>query len=156
MSDIKDLDTLVPDEVYVTIKGEQIEIRPFKFLNLLKVLKILFKMMEGFSLELLDQFSIVKMLAENPDDMLKVFSLATGKPEKFFDDIDADEGVDVITTIYKTNQDFFVRKLRPKLEKLNALSNSQESQMISEQLQSDEEQEQPPKNKLEITTEMTE
>lgn len=157
MKDIDELEMLVPEEVFVTINSEQIEIKPFKFLNLLKVLKILFKMLEGIGLEELDQFSLVKLLVDNPEEMLRIFSIATGKQAGYFETIDAAEGIDLVTTIYKVNEDFFVRQLKPKLEKLNVLSSSPKSQMMPEQLQqNEEEQESLPKEELETETTKTE
>ena len=137
----KELDALIPEEVYVSVKGEQLQVKPFNFLNLLKVLKILFSMTESVSLDLMDQYSTIKMVADHPDEVLRIFSYSTGKPVNFFDDsVTADEGAELVAQIYLVNQDFFVQKLRPRLEKLNESSSLLESQTVtSEQLLTNEE-----------------
>ena len=132
-NELQELDALIPEERKVRIKGEEFTIQPFKFLNVLKVLKIVFNVISETSLSDADEFTLIKVLSDNPDQMLQVFNLATNKPAKWFEDIDMDEGVDLITTIYKVNEDFFIQKLKPKLQSLNLLRSQPEGVMNQDQ-----------------------
>ncbi len=148
LSELKELETLVPDSNVVNIKGQEIEIKPFKFFNLLRVLRIILRASEDVSFTTTDEFTIIKLLSENPEALVEIFSIATGKNRDFFEDLDTDEGVELVTKIYKTNESFFIQKVQPKLESLG-LNRSElqtdlkESQMIESEQKTQLEEEIP-------------
>lgn len=125
MSDLNELEKLVPEDVFVLVNGEKLSIKPFKFKPLLKVLKIVLKVADSGDLIGVDQYTIFRLLANNPDELMEVFVIATGKDIKFFDDINTDEGANLIAKIFKVNQDFFSKKVAPILEEMGLSNQNQ-------------------------------
>lgn len=61
---------------------------------------------------------IIDLLGAAHDDVMGILTLATDKPAEFFDEIDLDEGVQVIKSVVEVNKDFFVQKVLPLLVEL--------------------------------------
>ena len=122
-----DLEILQPEDTFVEVNGEQIFVKPYTFGKLLKALKYssnltsLFEASEdGIEPTLLEAF------AKHGDDVLGLLCLATDKPKEFFDDLDAEKGLDLAILAYKVNESFFSNQLMPKIQALLP-SDSQET-----------------------------
>src|SRR3982751_2960734 len=83
----KSLETLQPDSDFVTINGEDVYIRPFTFGKLLKALKHLSNLASGFNGDDAVEQNLLAALADNPDDVLGLLCLSTGKTKEFFEDL---------------------------------------------------------------------
>lgn len=140
--DLKELAALQPETQFVVVKGESFEIKPFLFRNMFKVLSHISNMVD--SLDLVPNpyedpmvaytKQIIKLLGNHGEDIIGIMSVATGKPSSYFDDITSEEGIELAAAIWKINQDFFARKLQPKLESMGlvAKETSQDSQLERE------------------------
>jgi len=116
--DLKELAELQPESKFVIVKGESIEIKPFKFRHMFKVLNHISNMIDDVN-EYEDQTKqLFKLFGKHEEDVLGIMALAISKPLNFFEDLDTEEGFDLAATIWKINQDFFVQKIQPKLEAL--------------------------------------
>lgn len=105
---------LFPQGKTVTLKGEEILIKPFGFGKFPKVLAL----MKGFKPPAegtaLNTFNIAEMVADNAEGVMDLAALATGKDKKWFDDVGMDEGIELLKVVLEVNADFFVRRLQPK------------------------------------------
>jgi hypothetical protein len=97
-------------------------VRPLPFrrwLNALRHLSNIIAHIPQNNLDLSDEAQlaiwIVELLGQVPDDIIGIASLATDRPDEFFDQIDLDEGVKVILAVIEVNKDFFVQKVLPML-----------------------------------------
>jgi len=105
---------LFPQGKAVTIKGEEMMIKPFgfgKFPQVLALMKGFKPPAEGTTAS---AFNIGQLLVDNADAVMDLVVLATGKKKEWFDDMGMDEGVDLLKTILEVNADFFVKRLQPR------------------------------------------
>lgn len=116
-----DLASVFPENKILTIKGRTIEISPFKFKVLLKVLTHVNNIFtdSGF----LDQYTILQTLlkgiSQHPEDLIGILKLATNiNEDSFYEEIDAADGVDLILATWEVNKDFFSRRLGGALKDL--------------------------------------
>ena len=112
------LDELQPETEEIRIKGEIIEVKPFKFKHFLKITKLLAKLVEG--VDFLSTSGIIFALAENEDVIYQILEMATGKSRDFFDDetLEADSMFALLAMTWKVNQDFFSQKVSPSLKRV--------------------------------------
>lgn len=116
-----DLESVFPESRTFNINGRTIEIAPFKFKVLLKVLQHVNNLFTDMGY--LDQYSILQTLlkgvSEHPDDLIGILKLATGVTEEsFYDEITSAEGVELIIATWEVNKDFFSQRLGDKLKNL--------------------------------------
>lgn len=116
-----DLGSVFPETRIVKVKGRDIEISPFKFKVLLKVLTHVNNILDdsGF----LDQYTILQTLlrgiSQHPDDLIGILKLSTNVTEdSFYDEIDAVDGVNLLLATWEVNKDFFSQKLGGALKSL--------------------------------------
>lgn len=91
----------------VTAAGETITVRPIKFGQLPQVLKhvgALFSSLEG------DELNITRALTEGGEDVLAILAIVTGKPREWFDSLEMDEGIALLTAAVRVNSDVFQKK----------------------------------------------
>lgn len=123
---MKELEALQPNQIEVKVGGETIVVKPFKFKQLLQALRYLSEMTENMGF--MDELGIFRLIAAHPEQVMGLIKLATDKPDSFFDDLEAEEGVDIALAVWKVNSDFFSQKLGPKMEKIMPSQNSQSDQ----------------------------
>jgi hypothetical protein len=126
-----ELETLLP-ETEVTVAGEVIEIRPFHFAKLPKVIELItsfgtaiFGLFNGTSLQFdennnvkIDQTfvkTVGKIVEEHFPEVVELISVYTGKPSTFYldekNDFDYEQGILLIARIVNKNIDFFTTRL---------------------------------------------
>ena len=116
-----DLDSVFPSTQTLTINGQNIEIKPFKFKELLKVLQHVNNLFTD--LGYLDQYSILQTLlkgiGQHPEDLIAILKISTGiVDESFYDNITSAYGVSLILATWEVNKDFFSQQLGDKLKNL--------------------------------------
>lgn len=135
--DLKELAELQPASSFVVIKDHSFEIKPFKFRHMFAVLNHLSHMVEDISLiqnpyedpALAQTKQLLRLFGNHEEDVLGILAIAIGKPVSFFDDVDMEEGFELASVVWRINQDFFVRKIQPKLEALGLKSLSQDDSL---------------------------
>ena len=117
--DLKELQELQPQSSFIIVKGESFEIKPFKFKHMFAVLNHISNMIDEVNPYEDQTKQLFKLLGKHPDDVMGILGLALGgKPVSFFDDVDTEQGIDLAIMVWKINQDFFVRKVQPKMKEL--------------------------------------
>lgn len=116
-----DLASVFPETKTLVINGRTIEIAPFKFKVLLKVLQHVNNLFTD--LGYFDQYSILQTLlkgvSEHPEDLIGILKLSTGiTDEAFYEEITSADGVDLIIATWEVNKDFFSQRLGTKLKNL--------------------------------------
>lgn len=131
MADSKDpaaeLERLSANPRELSVGGETIQVRPLRFLELIRALKYLTPILEvvdKVDMSSNDLGEVSKLLEVAPEAMLKIAGLSTGKEEQWFDRLEADEGLDVFIAVFEVNKDFFVQRLGPKLANLRPATQS--------------------------------
>jgi hypothetical protein len=116
-TDIKEVELLFPQGKEVTVKGEQLVIKPLgfgkfpKLLHLLKGIQDVKATPEGKPMKM----DTVDLIVNNADSVVEFCALCTGKPRSYFDDVPMDEAVSLVSALVAVNADFFVKRLQPKL-----------------------------------------
>lgn len=129
---ILELENLYPEGRYIAVNGEKVEVKPFKFKQLLKALKYLSEMTGDIVKfgDLPPEMMFLNLFANYPDQVIGLLKLATGKDDDFFDTLDSDAGLELIALAYKVNEDFFIQKVGPKLSAVLGHSILQSGQKI--------------------------
>lgn len=133
-----ELDILLP-ESDITINGETIEIKPFPFSKLPKVIDALSKMGGGIYLLLADdglKFNergnvtinqtflekIGPLVDEHFPELIELIAIYTGKESSFYSENEAftaEDGLLLIAGIIERNYDFFTKRLFPAIQKIS-------------------------------------
>ena len=130
---MSELNTLFPGKEIKLSTGEVIKVQPFKFGQMPLALKltsklgnILADMYKSGELSNRDKTvgNIVYLLAEGGEDLINLVGLCIGKDRVWFDNIESDDGLNIIIAFLEVNVDFFTKKMMPQLlsavEKLRA------------------------------------
>jgi len=118
MTDIT-LETLFPTGKEVTINGETLTIKPFRFGDLSKVFKaadpILGTLFTALSSGTTQFEAISKVMSEAGDNVVDLMIIGSKQPRSWVEDLDMEEGINLFISILEVNADFFVRKVLPGL-----------------------------------------
>lgn len=114
-----DLKILVPQETISTKMGD-VEIKPFKFTQFPRVIEILSGFASALSMDNLEAADIVGLLMKNQgEDLFELMRLASGKDRQWLDELEADEGIELLMKVVEQNMDFFKKKLIPSITKFS-------------------------------------
>ena len=114
-----DLEVLFPDREIV-IGAETLTIKPFtarqwpKVIGVFQKLQPLLQPKDGAPVELLTVF------AEGADDLYAALGIAAHKPLEWFDDVQMDDAIKLLSLVLEINQTFFVDRIAPMLPDLLA------------------------------------
>lgn len=109
--DVRALDQLLGAAVSVTVAEQTLEIRPFTFGQLPRVLEIVGPFLAGLIQQ--GQLDLSGIIERDSERALRLCALATGKPRAWFDAVPADEGLRLLAAIAEANADFFSSRLAP-------------------------------------------
>ena len=134
MSD--DIHSLFPNKE-VTVGGEAVTIRPFFFGEMPTVIKMIYPIISAsglsqmlrvvekdgamtVSLKIPENMVdiLLDVILEGSEPIMALLSFALKKDREWFNTIQVDEGVDLVTTWFEVNRDFFVQLVLPKIMKL--------------------------------------
>lgn len=120
MSEQTELEILFPQEYTVTIKekNESVAIKPFKFRKIFKVIEIITKIAERMTSAGKNEEALFELLTQSEDKVVEILSLALDKPANWFDDLEGETGVEILTAVWKVNKSFFDSKLAPLLKEM--------------------------------------
>lgn len=113
----KELVTLVPHQTLKTQNAGEVTIKPFKFTQFPKVIEVL----SGFassisSLDSLQAGDIVALLTKNGgEEIFQLLCMATGKDKDWLDELEADEGLELMLIVVEQNMDFFNQRVIPAI-----------------------------------------
>ena len=124
---MSDLATLFPNSTVETSSGP-VTVKPFTFGQLPLVLKKARTIYGGVAHLLSDGSNeaavVLEIMAVGGDDLIDLVCISTGKDRSFFDTLQMDEGVKVVSTFLEVNLSFFVQRVLPQfkeaMEKLQA------------------------------------
>lgn len=128
MSDTQ-LEVLFPQGKTLNIQGQELTIKPFKFGKLPAV----FKAMEPiaglfFNLTVAgtNQISLIsQLISEGGDNIMDLIVIGSGKTKEWVEELETEEGIDLLTAIIEVNFSFFTQKILPKLTQKLAQANGQ-------------------------------
>lgn len=131
------LEQLQPETVTVTVKGEEIEVHPFKFKQFLRVIRLVSEL--AGNIDVINPMGVFAVISEKEDTFAQFLALCTGKPKTFFDDeeLGADEIFSLGAAIWKVNESFFYQKVVPELTRI--LGESVVSQFVQKKQKPEEE-----------------
>lgn len=112
------LEQLQPETITVKIKGEEMNISPFKFKQFLRVIKLVSTL--AGNVDVVNPMGIFAVISEKEEIFAEFLALCTGKPKAFFDDeeLGADEIFSLGAAIWKVNESFFYQKVVPELTRI--------------------------------------
>lgn len=113
----EDLNALFPGQI-VVVKGEALTIEPFDFVTLVTRIS---KLARSFAGTLANGATVLDIIADGGEDLLKIVQIAVKKPVEWFDGLPADEGLALAVAVLTVNKDFFLQKLGPQLESLASI-----------------------------------
>jgi len=112
---MSDLDKLVPTTSELTLNGETISISPLRVGQMPAFLRVLAPVMKQITDEGVDWLSL---FGERGEDLLRAVAIAINKPQKWVDDLAADEAILLAAKVIEVNADFFTRTVLPRLDGL--------------------------------------
>lgn len=114
-----ELNLLFPAGKQISIRDENLTIKPFKFGELPKVFKCIEPLTASMAKMVADRNTspqaIAMLLSEGGDSVLDLMVIGAKKDRTWIDDLEIDEGVEVLTSIFEVNADFFIQKVLPKV-----------------------------------------
>jgi hypothetical protein len=118
---VDEMGVLFQEPKTFTLNGEQVTVKPFKFGHLPQVLKLLRSVGGLFAHyqsqgKLNSMEAIIHIVGEAGDDLINALALNTGKPREFWDEIDSDEGLEVMIHFLIVNIGFFTKRVMPHLQ----------------------------------------
>ena len=117
MSD--DLKVLAPQEVVSTKSGDVV-VKPFKFTQFPRVIEILSGFSSAVNLDNLEAGDIVNLLMRNQgEDLFELMCMASGQNKEWLDELEADEGIELLMKVVEQNMDFFNKKLIPTIARFS-------------------------------------
>lgn len=115
-----ELKVLFPEREIKTSLGA-VEVAPFKFGQLPKVLAIASKYFEVFATGEVDIITTILQSGEDAlDDLAQLAFFCTGKEREWLDQLPGDEALDLFFKVFEVNADFFVRGVRQGADKITA------------------------------------
>lgn len=116
---MSDLQTLFPNAV-VELSSGTVEVKPFTFGQLPLVLKKARTIYSGIS-HLLDGGAneaavVLEIMAVGGDDLFDLVAISIGKDKSFFDTLQMDEGVKLVSVFLEVNLSFFVQRVLPQFK----------------------------------------
>lgn len=127
----------------VSARGEDFTIKPFKFPQYGKAIKAVTRILSILNLKerfediaksltaeqgedaeiplgdllggLLDFEAIAKVCDEAPEEIIALMMVATGKPRDWFDELEADEGIELAGAVLGVNLSFFIQRIVPAI-----------------------------------------
>lgn len=114
-----ELAQLFPIGKQISINEENLTIKPFKFGELPRVFKCI-EPITGVLAQMLasgevNAGSIAGLVANGGDSILDLIALGTKKPRGWVDQLEMDQGVELLVSIFEVNADFFTQKVLPTL-----------------------------------------
>jgi len=127
-----ELEQLFPTGKTISINDENLTIKPFKFGELPKVFKAIGPMTStlGNLLQNRDASfaAIAGLITDGGDSIIDLMVVGSRKPREWVEELEMDQGVEVLTAIFEVNADFFIRKVLPlvntKMEKASGQTSS--------------------------------
>lgn len=117
----KELTTLVPQQTLTFQAAGEVTVKPFRFTQFPRVIEILGSFTASISsLDNLQASDIVRMLTKNDgDEVFQLLCMATGKDRAWLDQLEADEGLELMMIVVEQNMDFFNQKVIPAITKFS-------------------------------------
>jgi len=132
MFETGDLQVLFPNRE-ITLNGETIEIKPFPFGKIPKVIKqashliqIVMSLPEGLITEEGDinledpatAIVLASMMEHGGGVIFEILAIAANKPLVWVEELQPDEGILLLVKVWEINKDFFTKRLGPMLQQL--------------------------------------
>jgi hypothetical protein len=118
----EELDALLPIHRVVTVGTEQIEVKPYKFGQLNKVIKAaepLFVHLKQINVdgspEEVGGRVLQTVLTNGGDSLTTIIALSIGKSSDWVENLELDEVVELASAVFEVNKDFFTKKIAPLL-----------------------------------------
>ena len=137
-----ELNVLLPETATeITVAGEVIEVRPFHFAKLPKIIELLtslasaiYGLFKGDGLKFDEGNNVIidqnfvdfvgKIIGEHFNEVVELISVYTGKPSSFYldekNDFDYEQGLLLLAKIIERNHSFFTKQLSQVIAKVQA------------------------------------
>lgn len=116
---MSELNVLFPFKT-ITVNNEEIVIKPITFGQLPRALQLVEKMSGSF----IDAFkkegeitneTILKFVASGGEDFIKLLCLGINKDRDWFNNLNADDGIDIVIKFVEVNTTFFTQRVIPQI-----------------------------------------
>jgi len=97
-------------------------IRPFTIGQLPRVLGAIRALLEAGSVDAEGNVNLLDAFTFGAEYAIDLVGIATGMPREYFDNLDLDQGVELLAAVVEVNADFFKQRVQPRLtEKLKGI-----------------------------------
>lgn len=134
----KEMKVLFPGKE-VTVNNEVICIKPFKFGKLPQVLKVM-QQIAGAAQKHINAGTIstpeglMEIAAQGGEDLTKLMAMNIGKEVSWFDEVESDEGLELLLAFIEVNFSFFIERILPMINKKMEGLNEDSKAQIGKQL----------------------
>jgi hypothetical protein len=117
----KELEVLVPQSKTVTVAGEDIEIKPFKFRDFTTVSRAISNILEAMNGAEFGLATFLKAMGTCGDSVTDVLTVATRKTKSWVADLDMDAAFEIAVAVLTVNVSFFTQKVLPHVSQVSTL-----------------------------------
>ena len=115
-----DIETIFPGKE-VKIGSETVLVKPFKFGELPKVMKLMNKlsgpvMTAQSAGQAIDSTMLFGLLADGSEDLISLISSSSGLSVQTINQLQPDEGIELLVAFIEVNGSFFVQKVLPLIK----------------------------------------
>lgn len=115
------LQQLFPIGKELTIADKTLRITPFKLGELPKVFKVVEPItslvMEAFGSQDNQIKSLTRIMVGGGDNVIDLIAIGSRQPREWVEQLDADQGVELLAAVIEVNASFFVQKVLPILNR---------------------------------------
>jgi len=112
-----DLTQIFPVPQQLTINGQVISITPFKLGEIPKVFKVIDPItkliLSALTSSENQMESLAKIMVQGGENILDLLALGTRQPRTWIDDLETDQGVQLLIKVLEVNSSFFVQRVLP-------------------------------------------
>lgn len=112
----EDAKVLFPGKEVTLSSGEVVVVKPFTFVEIMTSAAKLARSFAGS----LKTASVLDIVADGGEDVLRLVQLAVKRPDKFWKDLLPDDGLALTAAVLEVNRDFFTQRLEAPLKSLVA------------------------------------
>lgn len=116
---MSELAVMFPEGKALSIHDANLTIKPFKFGELSKVIKLtdgLLGAVVGAMKYKQDIVYVIKtIIGDNGDQVAELLALSSKQSVEWVNDLEVDEAIELFTAVIEVNADFFIRKVLPQM-----------------------------------------
>lgn len=115
---MKELKDIFPKGSKIKLGEQEVEVKDFAVKDIPEIMEVAARVQAHLEVQKDIGKTVVKVLAEDFDGILKAINISTGLENDFLNSLNTDALVFLATEVLEVNLDFFMKKIKPRIEGL--------------------------------------